>query len=176
LASSAWEMNIVTSGVAAWVVIDGNGNHESFEQHVGEIVFAPQGSFDYFENRGPADLSITIIQNTSAPEAKDNVGMGESQQASTAGVVRRLRRSRRDVQFLQKDRQRDRHPAVAVAALSGETGPAAHLVERLEMRTGAGPSSALQCAPRAGPYTVASHVSYANDRGDSGRLVQFEHP
>ena len=42
---SAWELNIVTSGVAAWVVIDGNGNHESFDQHVGEIVFAPQGSF-----------------------------------------------------------------------------------------------------------------------------------
>ena len=32
---SAWELNIVTSGVAAWVVIDGNGNHESFDQHVG---------------------------------------------------------------------------------------------------------------------------------------------
>src|SRR6476620_5199756 len=45
---SAWELNIVTSGVAAWVVIDGNGNHESFDQHVGEIVFAPQGSFHYF--------------------------------------------------------------------------------------------------------------------------------
>ena len=29
---SAWELNIVTSGVATWVVIDGNGNHESFDQ------------------------------------------------------------------------------------------------------------------------------------------------
>jgi len=75
---SAWELNIVTSGVAAWVVIDGNGNHESFDQHVGEIVFAPQGSFHYFENRGPADMNITIIQNTSAPENKDNIGIGES--------------------------------------------------------------------------------------------------
>ena len=75
---SAWELNIVTSGVAAWVVIDGNGNHESFDQHVGEIVFAPQGSFHYFENRGPADMNITIIQNTSAPENRDNIGIGES--------------------------------------------------------------------------------------------------
>jgi len=75
---SAWELNIVTSGVAAWVVIDGNGNHESFDQRVGEIVFAPQGSFHYFENRGPADMNITIIQNTSAPENKDNIGIGES--------------------------------------------------------------------------------------------------
>ena len=75
---SAWELNIVTKGVAAWVVIDGNGNHESFDQHVNDIVFAPQGSFHYFENRGPDDLSIVIIQNTSAPESRDNIGIGES--------------------------------------------------------------------------------------------------
>jgi oxalate decarboxylase len=75
---SAWEINIVTSGVAAWVVVDGNGNHESFDQHVGDVVFAPQGSFHYFENRGPGDMKIVIIQNTSAPEAKDNIGIGES--------------------------------------------------------------------------------------------------
>ena len=75
---SAWELNIVTSGVAAWVVIDGNGNHESFDQNVGDVVFAPQGSFHYFENRGPAEMKIVIIQNTSAPEDKDNIGLGES--------------------------------------------------------------------------------------------------
>ena len=75
---SAWEINIVTKGVAAWVVVDGNGNHESFDQHVGDVVFAPQGSFHYFENRGPGDMKIVIIQNTSAPEAKDNIGIGES--------------------------------------------------------------------------------------------------
>lgn len=75
---SAWEINIVLKGVAAWVVIDGNGNHESFDQHVNEIVFAPQGSFHYFENRGPDDMTIFIIQNTSAPEDKDNIGIGES--------------------------------------------------------------------------------------------------
>jgi oxalate decarboxylase len=75
---SAWEINIVIKGVAAWVVIDGNGNHESFDQHVNDIVFAPQGSFHYFENRGPDDMTIVIIQNTSAPEDKDNIGIGES--------------------------------------------------------------------------------------------------
>jgi oxalate decarboxylase len=75
---SAWEINLVTKGVAAWVLIDGNGNHESFDQHVGDVVFAPQGSFHYFENRGPDDMKIVIIQNTSAPEAKDNIGIGES--------------------------------------------------------------------------------------------------
>jgi oxalate decarboxylase len=75
---SAWEINIVTTGVAAWALVDGNGNHESFDQHVGDVVFAPQGSFHYFENRGPDDMKIVIIQNTSAPEAKDNIGIGES--------------------------------------------------------------------------------------------------
>ena len=75
---SAWEINLVTSGVATWVVVDGNGNHENFDQHVGDVVFAPQGSFHYFENRGPDDVKIVIIQNTSAPEDKDNIGIGES--------------------------------------------------------------------------------------------------
>ena len=75
---SAWEINLVTKGVATWVLIDGNGNHESFDQGVGDVVFAPQGSFHYFENRGPADMKIVIIQNTSAPESKDNIGIGES--------------------------------------------------------------------------------------------------
>jgi oxalate decarboxylase len=84
---SAWELNLVTSGVAAWVVIDGNGNHESFDQHVGDVVFAPQGSFHYFENRGPGDMSIVIIQNTSAPEGKDNIGIGESLSALPPRVL-----------------------------------------------------------------------------------------
>lgn len=75
---SAWEINIVTAGVAAWMIIDGNGNHESFDQRVGDVVFAPQGSFHYFENRGPDEMKIVIIQNTSAPEDKDNIGIGES--------------------------------------------------------------------------------------------------
>ena len=82
---SAWEINLVTSGVATWVVIDGNGNHESFDQHVGDVVFAPQGSFHYFENRGPGDMKIVIIQNTSAPEDKDNIGIGESLSALPPG-------------------------------------------------------------------------------------------
>jgi oxalate decarboxylase len=75
---SAWELNIVTSGVADWVIIDGNGNHETFQQHPGDVVFAPQGSFHYFENRGPSEMKIVIIQNTSAAEHNDNIGIGES--------------------------------------------------------------------------------------------------
>jgi len=75
---SAWEINIVTKGVAYWVLVDGNGNHESFEQKVGDVVFAPQGSFHFFENRSADDMKIVIIQNTSAAESDDNIGIGES--------------------------------------------------------------------------------------------------
>jgi oxalate decarboxylase len=75
---SAWEINLVTKGVATWVLVDGNGNHESFDAHVDDIVFAPQGSLHYFENRGTGDLDVLIIQNTSAAEDKDNIGIGES--------------------------------------------------------------------------------------------------
>jgi oxalate decarboxylase len=75
---SAWEINIVTKGVAYWVLVDGNGNHESFDQKVGDVVFAPQGSFHFFENRGTDDMKIVIIQNTSAAESDDNIGIGES--------------------------------------------------------------------------------------------------
>lgn len=75
---SAWEINLVLGGVASWVLIDGNGNNESFEAGVDDVVFAPQGSFHYFENRGTDDLNVLIIQNTSAPEGNDNIGIGQS--------------------------------------------------------------------------------------------------
>jgi oxalate decarboxylase len=75
---SAWEINLVTKGVATWVLIDGNGNHESFDAHVDDLVFAPQGSLHYFENLGKEDLDVLIIQNSSASEDKDNIGIGES--------------------------------------------------------------------------------------------------
>jgi oxalate decarboxylase len=75
---SAWEINIVTKGVASWVLIDGNGNHESFEAAVDDLVFAPQGSLHYFENLGKDDLEVLIIQNSSAAEDKDNIGIAES--------------------------------------------------------------------------------------------------
>jgi len=75
---SAWEINLVLKGVATWVLIDGNGNNESFQARVDDVVFAPQGSFHYFENRGQEDLNVLIIQNTSAPEDKDNIGLGQT--------------------------------------------------------------------------------------------------
>ena len=75
---SAWELNLILKGAASWVLIDGNGNHESFEAHVDDLVFAPQGSLHYFENLGNEDLEVLIVQNASAAEEKDNVGIGEA--------------------------------------------------------------------------------------------------
>ena len=75
---SAWELDLVTKGVASWVLIDGNGNHEVVDAQVDDLVFAPQGSFHYFENHRTEDLDVLIIQNTSAAEDKDNIGIGES--------------------------------------------------------------------------------------------------
>jgi oxalate decarboxylase len=73
---SAWELNVVTSGVAAWTLLDVMGHSETFDQHPGDVVFAPQGSFHYFENKGDVDMNIVIIFNASTPEAKDDIGIG----------------------------------------------------------------------------------------------------
>lgn len=75
---SAWELNLILKGTASWVLIDGNGNHESFDAHVDDLVFAPQGSLHYFENLGTDDLEVLVVQNASASEDDDNIGIGES--------------------------------------------------------------------------------------------------
>ncbi|WP_374023353.1 cupin domain-containing protein [Mycobacterium sp. HNNTM2301] len=75
---SAWELNLILAGVATWVLVDGDGNSEGFEAHVDDLVFAPQGSLHYFENLGTENLEVLIVQNSSAAEDKDNIGIGES--------------------------------------------------------------------------------------------------
>ena len=126
---SAWEINLVTKGVATWVLIDGNGNHESFDAHVDDLVFAPQGSFHYFENRGAGALEVLIIQNTSAPEDKDNIGIGESLSqlppqvlSAVFGVPAQTFNS------LEKDRQCNHHPAIALIDQTLEPSPAIRLI------------------------------------------------
>lgn len=75
---SAWEINVVTGGVATWTLLDPEGNAESFDAHPGDLVFAPQGSLHYFENKGPEDLHVVIVFNASAAEGKDDIGIGAS--------------------------------------------------------------------------------------------------
>jgi oxalate decarboxylase len=75
---SAWEANVVTSGVATWTLLDPLGNSETFDAHPGDVIFAPQGSLHYFENRGKDDLSLVIVFNASTQEGKDDIGIGAS--------------------------------------------------------------------------------------------------
>ncbi len=117
---SAWEINLVTKGVASWVLIDGNGNHESFEARVDDLVFAPQGSLHYFENLGTEDLDVLIIQNSSAPEDKDNIGIGESLSQLPPQVLSAIFGVPADTfNFVQEVRQRDHHSAPALTPGSG---------------------------------------------------------
>ncbi|WP_156750594.1 cupin domain-containing protein [Mycobacterium sp. 852013-50091_SCH5140682] len=75
---SAWEINVITRGVATWTLLDPLGHSEHFEANVGDVVFAPQGSLHYFENRGNQELDLLIVFNASTEEGKDDIGIGAS--------------------------------------------------------------------------------------------------
>lgn len=75
---SAWEINVVTSGVATWTLLDPLGHDETFDAHPGDVIFAPQGSLHYFENKGHEDLKLVIVFNASTQEGKDDIGIGAS--------------------------------------------------------------------------------------------------
>ncbi|BBX87477.1 hypothetical oxalate decarboxylase [Mycolicibacterium aubagnense] len=75
---SAWEINVITRGVATWTVLDPQGHSEHFEATVGDVVFAPQGSLHYFENKGTEELDLLIVFNASTQEGEDDIGIGAS--------------------------------------------------------------------------------------------------
>jgi len=75
---SAWEINVITRGVATWTLLDPLGHSEHFEANVGDVVFAPQGSLHYFENKGTEELDLLIVFNASTEEGKDDIGIGAS--------------------------------------------------------------------------------------------------
>lgn len=84
---SAWEINVITKGVATWTLLDPLGHSEQFEAHVGDVVFAPQGSLHYFENKGTEDLGLLIVFNASTEEGKDDIGIGASISKLPADVL-----------------------------------------------------------------------------------------
>jgi oxalate decarboxylase len=75
---SAWEISVTTAGVATWTLLDPLGHSESFDAHPGDVVFAPQGSLHYFENKGTEDAHVLIVFNASTEEGKDDIGIGAS--------------------------------------------------------------------------------------------------
>lgn len=85
---SAWEMNFVVSGRVRWSLVGPGGTGDAFEGKAGDLVFAPQGHFHYFENASDTDdLVVLIVFNTSAAEPDDDIGLVESLSAIPPDVL-----------------------------------------------------------------------------------------
>jgi oxalate decarboxylase len=85
---SAWEMNYVISGKVRWSFVGPNATHDSFDGETGDLVFAPQGHFHYFENASATeDLVVLIVFNASAGEPDDDVGIVASLSAIPTDVL-----------------------------------------------------------------------------------------
>jgi oxalate decarboxylase len=85
---SAWELNFVISGSARWSFVGPEATHDMFEVVKGDLVFAPQGHFHYFENASDTeDLVVLIIFNSSASEPADDVGIVASLSAIPVDVL-----------------------------------------------------------------------------------------
>ncbi|WP_405164960.1 cupin domain-containing protein [Nocardia sp. NBC_01499] len=77
---TAWELNFIISGTAKWTILgthpDGTYHNDVFEAEQGDLVFAPQGYFHYFENaRADRPLDVLAVFNTSAGEPNDDIGI-----------------------------------------------------------------------------------------------------
>ena len=85
---SGWEMNFVVSGRVRWSIIGPGGTTDAFEGQAGDLVFAPQGHFHYFENASATeDLIVLIVFNTSASEPNDDIGLVQSLSGMPADVL-----------------------------------------------------------------------------------------
>ena len=85
---SAWELNFVVSGEVRWSLVGPNGTHDAFEGGAGDLVFAPQGHFHYFENASDTEeLVVLIAFNASTSEPEDDIGIAASVSALPADVL-----------------------------------------------------------------------------------------
>lgn len=85
---SAWELNFVVSGKVRWSLVGPDGTHDAFEGGAGDLVFAPQGHFHYFENASETEeLVVLIAFNASASEPEDDIGVVASVSALPADVL-----------------------------------------------------------------------------------------
>jgi oxalate decarboxylase len=57
---SAWELNFVVSGSARWSFVGPEATHDTFEVVKGDLVFAPQGHFHYFENASDTEDLVVL--------------------------------------------------------------------------------------------------------------------
>jgi oxalate decarboxylase len=85
---SAWEMNFIISGRSRWSFVGPEGTHDSFEAVMGDLIFAPQGHYHYFENVSETeDLVALLVFNTSASEPRDDIGIVASLSAIPPGTL-----------------------------------------------------------------------------------------
>jgi oxalate decarboxylase len=85
---SAWELNFVISGKVRWSFVGPADTHDTFEAATGDLVFAPQGHFHYFENASETEeLVVLIIFNAGVGEPQDDVGIVASLSAVPAEVL-----------------------------------------------------------------------------------------
>lgn len=85
---SAWELNFVMQGRARWTFVGPEATQDTFEAGKGDLVFAPQGHFHYFENASDTeDLVVLIAFNSSSTEPGDDIGIVHSLSAMPPEVL-----------------------------------------------------------------------------------------
>ena len=60
---SAWEVNVILAGKSRWVFVGPNGTQDVFEADKGDVIFAPQGHYHYFENASATEELVALIVN-----------------------------------------------------------------------------------------------------------------
>lgn len=76
---SAWELNFVVAGRVRWIFVGPDSTQDVFEAGAGDLVFAPQGHFHYFENASDTeDLVVFIAFNSDSTEPRDDIGIAQS--------------------------------------------------------------------------------------------------
>jgi oxalate decarboxylase len=85
---SAWEVNFVISGTTRWSFVGPDSTQDSFTVSAGDLVFAPQGHFHYFENASDTeDLYVLVVFNAETTEPEDDVPLAQSISSVPADVL-----------------------------------------------------------------------------------------
>jgi oxalate decarboxylase len=58
---------VILAGRSRWVFVGPNGTQDVFEAGKGDVIFAPQGHYHYFENASATEELVALIVFNSAP-------------------------------------------------------------------------------------------------------------
>ncbi|MEN4478736.1 cupin domain-containing protein [Mycolicibacterium cosmeticum] len=85
---SAWEVNFVIAGTTRWSFVGPDSTQDRFTVGAGDLVFAPQGHFHYFENVSDTeDLYVLVVFNAETTEPQDDVPLAQSISSVPADVL-----------------------------------------------------------------------------------------